>query len=403
MKHALLLPLLAALPALAAAGPAHAPATHQPPVGHVFVIVLENKNYEDTFGPKSAAPYLAHDLPAKGVLLEQYYATGHFSLDNYLAMISGQAASRETRDDCEVFEDFRLQGMTADGQAIGHGCVYPASIRTLADQLQDAGLDWRAYMEDMGNDPGREASACAHPVVGSPDPTQAAEAPRAGVPHGDQYAARHNPFMYFHSIIDAPGCAHHVVRLEQLQHDLARAGTTPAYTFIAPSLCSDGHDGPCVDGRPGGLASIDAFLREWVPRIMASPAFRRDGLLVVTFDEGEEEEENSSGGTVLRYAGEHCCNQQPGPNIGPFPESFRDGNVTYVIDDFGGERTGTVLLSPFLRPGHVSKLPFNHYSMLKSIEDLFHLPTHLGYAAQPGLVGWFEEGSDVRAAVRAAR
>ena len=69
------------------------------------------------------------------MLLTQYYGTGHFSLDNYLAMISGQAASPETRDDCETYAEFVVDRHDADGQAIGHGCVYPASVRTLADQL----------------------------------------------------------------------------------------------------------------------------------------------------------------------------------------------------------------------------------------------------------------------------
>jgi hypothetical protein len=393
--------VLAMLALLAVPAPAGVPAAS--PIAHVFVIVLENKNFQDTFGPQSAAPYLARELPRQGVLLEQYFATGHYSLDNYLAMISGQAASLETRADCEAFADFHLEGMTGDGQAIGHGCVYPASIRTLADQLDERHRSWRAYLEDMGNDPQREARSCGHPALDATDGTQLAEAPSARVRAGDQYATRHNPFVYFHSIIDSPRCATHVLRLEQLARDLRSIRTTPDFAFIAPNLCSDGHDAPCVNGQPGGLRSIDAFLREWVPRITASPAFRRDGLLVVTFDEGEEEELQQGGGQVLRYPGEHCCNQQPGPNIGSFPQQFRDGNVTAVFEDFGGERTGTVLLSRFLRPGSASKTPFNHYSLLKSIEDIFRLKGYLGYAGQPGLTGFFEAGSDIQVAPRKSR
>ncbi|MEI9982902.1 MAG: alkaline phosphatase family protein [Aliidongia sp.] len=123
-----------------------------PPVGHVFVIVLENEGYDKTFGAKTEAPYLARSLSAKGALLTQYFGTGHNSLDNYLAMISGQASTPETRADCGVFADFVQTGTTPDGQAIGHGCVYPANVKTLADQLSAAKLGWRGYMEDMGND-----------------------------------------------------------------------------------------------------------------------------------------------------------------------------------------------------------------------------------------------------------
>ncbi|MEI9982901.1 MAG: hypothetical protein WDN69_06595 [Aliidongia sp.] len=58
--------------------------------------------------------------------------------------------------------------------------------------------------------------------------------------------------------------------------------TTPAFSFITPNLCHDGHDEPCKDGEPGGLASADVFLKQWVPVITGSPAFRKDGLLIVT-------------------------------------------------------------------------------------------------------------------------
>jgi hypothetical protein len=88
-------------------------------------------------------------------------------------------------------------GTTPDGQAIGNGCVYPTSIRTLPDQLNAAGKTWRGYMEDMGNDPNREAATCGHPARNSRDLTQSPEVPSASVPLGDQYAWRHNPFVYF--------------------------------------------------------------------------------------------------------------------------------------------------------------------------------------------------------------
>src|SRR5213594_1339026 len=113
----------------------------------------------------------------------------------------------------------------------------------------------------MGNDPSRESATCGHPVLNTRDPTQHAQAPSASVPLGDQYAARHNPFVYFHSIIDSPICDTNVVPLTVLPTDLQRMRTTPNYVFITPNLCDDGHDAPCVDGRPGGLVSADAFLQ----------------------------------------------------------------------------------------------------------------------------------------------
>src|SRR5262249_41191084 len=146
-------------------------------------------------------------------LLSEYYGTGHASLDNYIAMLSGQAATPETRNDCSKYADFILTDITPDGQAIGHGCVYPDEIKTLPDQLNAVGKSWRAYMGDMGNDPNRESATCGHPALDSVDRTQSAEAPSPAVPLGDQYASRHNPFVYFHSIIDSPQCETNVVNL----------------------------------------------------------------------------------------------------------------------------------------------------------------------------------------------
>ena len=116
----------------------------------------------------------------------------------------------------------------SNGQAIGSGCVYPSDVPTIADQLSAAGLTWRDYNEDMGADPSREASECGHPGINSVDQTQKATAT-------DEYAARHNPFVYFHSIIDDTAlCDSHVVNLSLLPHDLASAADTPNYVFITP-------------------------------------------------------------------------------------------------------------------------------------------------------------------------
>jgi phosphatidylinositol-3-phosphatase len=374
-----------------------------PPIRHVFLIVLENKSYPDTFGSSSQDPYLQRTLTQQGALLTRYYGTGHSSLDNYIAMVSGQAATRETEVDCEQFSDFALKSINRDGQAVGTGCVYPSQIKTLADQLESAGLTWKGYMEDMGNDQARENATCAHPAVNTKDQTQLPEAPHESLPAGDQYAVRHNPFMYFHSIIDNPSCARHVVNLNRLTDDLRSAHTTANFSFITPNLCNDGHDGDgtgatgkgCVDGNPGGLTSTDAFLKAWVPKILQSPAYKEDGLLIITFDEGDfsspeaaTDPQTAITTITTRAAGEHCCGQRMGPNIvRPVVQTFVESpKVTYLvkIQGYGGDRIGAVVLCPFIKPGTVSNLAYNHYSLLRSLEDIYHLD-HLGYAAQRGL------------------
>jgi len=359
-------------------------------IKHVFVIVLENEGFDVTFGPNSKAPFLSQTLPSRGVLLNQYYGTGHVSLDNYIAMLSGQAATPQTRNDCQIYQDFALTGVTPDGQAIGSGCVYPASIKALPDQLNAVGKTWRAYAEDMGNDPNREAAACGHPALNTADLTQVSEAPSAAVPLGDQYASRHNPFVYFHSIIDSPDCGSHVVNLNLLPQDLLRESTTPNFVFITPNLCNDGHDAPCKTGQPGGLVSADAFLQKWIPMITNSAAYQRDGLIVINFDEGGLTTQVISTGISIFASGLFCCNEQPGPNLAPFPQTTNiTPTVALTFQSYGGDRTGAVLLSPFLDPGTVSFTPFNHYSLLKTLEDIYDTDSYLGYAGAPGLVGFF--------------
>jgi phosphatidylinositol-3-phosphatase len=337
-------------------------------IRHIFVVVLENKSYRETFSPDSPAPYLSSVLTKQGVLLKNYYGIGHASLDNYIAMISGQPPNEDTQRDCPVVSEFvpSTPMRDAGGVIVGRGCLYPPNVPTLADQLERKNLTWRAYMEDMGKDPLRERDTCGHAIAGSQDKLLTAT-------KSDEYADKHNPFVYFHSIIDdQPRCDGHVVNLDKLQVDLGTVASTPNFVFITPNLCEDGHDQPCVDGRPGGLVSSDQFLRTWIPRILNSPAYRADGLIVVTFDEAD------SGGATDSAA---CCGEvgMPGARFPP------------GMNGPGGGTIGAVLISPFIQGGTVSPGPYNHYSLLRSIEDIFRLP-HLGLA-KPGSVRSF--GPDV--------
>ena len=293
-----------------------------PPIKHVFVINLENKSYETTFGPGSQAPYLAEALPSQGALLTQFYGIAHYSLGNYLAQISGQGPNRDTQADCGRFTRFAMTGWQAPGQAVGKGCVYPRRVTTIVNQLDARGLTWRGYMEDMG-------TPCRHPTLDGPDTTHEAKV-------GDQYAARHNPFVYFRAISET-SCRRNVMDLNTLRQDLSRSSTTRNLSYITPNLCNDGHDSPCVDGRPGGLTSADTWLKTWVPEITSSPAFKKDGMLVVTFDEADPKQPGGS---------DACCGQGSSPNV-------EQAGITGP----GGGRIGAVVLSPFVRPGTRSDTP----------------------------------------------
>lgn len=324
-------------------GPSASPPTGSPvpsaaagKIGHVFVINLENLGYNKTWSPDSDAPYLSRTLRSQGVLLTRYYAIAHHSNPNYLAQISGQGSNPVTRNDCTTYAPFTQTGAADPGQVLGSGCIYPASVPTLAGQLSDAGKTWKGYMEDMG-------TPCRHPEPGARDNAQNAKI-------DDQYATRHNPFVYFTSITSSPDCQNNVVDYTNLATDLHSAATTPNLAYISPNLCHDGHDSPCVDGAPGGLESADAWLKEEIPAILNSPAYRQDGALVITFDEADGNQTGPSG--------------LPGGTAGGL--------------------IGALVLSPFTTPGTSTGTMYNHYSLLATIEDIFSLP-RLGYAGAPGL------------------
>jgi hypothetical protein len=345
-----------------------AQASALPAIHHVFVIVEENESASTTFGSGSPAPYLSQTLVSSGAYVPNYYGIGHASLDNYIAMVSGQAPNPSTRGDCPTFSDFAAPtSMDASGQENGQGCVYPADVPTLMSQMDNAHLTWRGYMDGMGTDPVRESSTCGHPVVGSPDPTQLGES----APPYDEYATRHDPFVYFHYVIDnSTECNANVVGLNQLTTDLQSVSTTPNYVFITPNLCNDGHDTPCKDGTGvGGLKQVDQFLKTWVPKIGSSPAYQQDGLLIIIFDE-------ASGDSSA------CCSEKPGPY------DASKGNQPGGTGPGGGD-VGAVLLSRFIKPGTTTSVSYNHYSLLGTVEDIFGLP-RLGDA-----VGATPFGSDI--------
>jgi hypothetical protein len=376
---AVLVGVLSAVPAALAAPPA-TPATYSPPpIKHVWVIDLENENFAYTFGSAGHkfAPYLTKTLVSQGAFLRNYYGTGHDSLDNYIAEISGQAGNYEMNEDCGIFSPFTQFGgenfdkLTKYGQLSGGGCVFPKYIPTIASQLDSAHLSWREYAQDMGNDPHRDGTvktangpACGHPAMSAVDLTDTTG------PANDSYATRHNPFVYFKSIIgDKQLCDSHVLSFDPLAKNLHSVSTTPNYSFVTPNTCFDGHDWPkCQDGSPGRLPKIEDFLKSSIPKITDSPAYRKNGLVIITFDESGSDDNAGA-----------CCGELSGLGFDDPSHPNLNENGLYGP---GGGRVGAVLLSKYIEPGTVSDKPYNHYSMLRSVEDVFGL-SHIGDAQMP--------------------
>lgn len=332
--------------------PAPTPSAPKPEAGrvkHVFVLSLASPGYEAAFGAAPQMPYLAATLRPQGELLSGYSVLDGSGLPNGIAAISGQPPNASTKAGCPTYADFPA-GAAPDAKGIvpGSGCLYPVEALTVADQLTSARFTWRAYADGM-EDEGQPAN-CIHPGPGEAE---------AVVPGG--YLAGQNPFVYFHSLLDLGDCATDDVPIDQLTSDLRKAERTPSYSFIAPTPCDSGTAGQCPAGAVEGAAAADAFLSKWVPEILASPAYKKDGLLIVAF----------------------AAASPPATGSAPAAEPLH---------------TGALLLSPFLPPGSSDATPLDPYSLLRSTEDLFGLE-HLGLAAPakvksfaPSLLG--ETGGD---------
>ena len=168
------------------------------PVGaikHVWLIILENKSYDETFSGLNQNSYLWQTLPQQGALLTNYYGTGHFSMDNYISLVSGQSPSYAVQDDCSTTANMTNNNSgiitngtvgtgtdtdhTTDssgtnttppdataanngnfGQVLVHGgidaalgnngCVFPTDVTTLFNQYNAAGVSWKGYAQDLG-------------------------------------------------------------------------------------------------------------------------------------------------------------------------------------------------------------------------------------------------------------
>jgi phosphatidylinositol-3-phosphatase len=342
-----------------------------PPIEHVFMIVLGDQGYEAAFGKSSTAPYLASTLPAKGELLTNYYAVAQGDLANEIALLSGQGPTPATAANCPDYTDIAPATVGESEQVAGEGCVYPSQAQTLPGQLTAAKKSWKAYVEDIGNGAG-QATTCRHPALGGPDDAQAARP-------GDAYETWRNPFVYFHSLIDGPECVERDVGLPQLETDLESEKQTPALSYIVPNACHDGSEEACQPGQPAGLAAAQPFLETVVPEIEASAAYRKGGLIAITFAQAPQ-----TGPSADSSA---CCATPEYPNMPPAtaPPAAATGPVK---PSGGGGRVGALLISPYVEPGSVNETGYyNHFSLLLSIDELFGL-TPIGYAANPALTAF---------------
>jgi hypothetical protein len=222
--------------------------TFQGRPSHVALILMENEEYGEIIG-SSSTPYI-NLLARRGALASGMYAIGHPSLPNYLALTSGSTFGIDS--DCT-------------------DCVVGAT--SIVDQLERAGVSWKAYMEDL------------------PTPCFTGDGAAA-------YAKKHDPFVYYTRITRDPSRCSRIVSLAQLALD-ERAGSLPTFIWITPNLCHDMHD---CDPTTG-----DRFLAKLVPPLLRALGAR--ALLILTWDEGASDD-----GCCRLASGGHIATILAGPD-----------------------------------------------------------------------------------------
>jgi hypothetical protein len=271
--------------------PTSTPVPPIPAFSHIFEIVLENTSYEQLIGI-AQAPYL-NALATQYGLATQFYAITHPSLPNYFALTGGDLFGVIT--DCDPYKATCTQDKP-----------------NLADAIEQSGRTWVAYFESM------------------PAP--------CGTTQAFPYTMHYNPFVYYTDIVtNQQRCQAHVLPYNQAQFFASLSvGQVPNFVWLAPNLRHDMHEGYST------IAQGDQWLATTVAKIIASPAFQENSLLLITFDEGTDTGTPDTAG---------CCGAKA-----------------------GGGHIATLVISPLAIKGYQSTIPENQYNLLSTIETAWGLP-----------------------------
>jgi hypothetical protein len=341
-----------------------------PRYAHVFVIVEENKDYAQVLNP-AAAPNIARLARTYGDA-SQFFGEVHPSEGDYVALLGGDTFGIHD-DDAFYCKPGAVDPFCPGAAASGYQ-DHTVSSPHLGDQLSKAGLTWKGYYESLP-EPGSLAVTASDPAYDT------------GSRKAALYASKHSGFVNFASVQTASDRAERLVGFDQLYADIA-GDRLPNFALIVPNQCNEMH-GLTGAGLPpdcqslntaGLIARGDKVVGDLVARLQATRAWASadNVAIVITFDEG-------AGRTR-----EGCC--------GVTPEA---------ISNFGGGHIPTVVVTNNGPRGLKDPTPYNHYSLLRTIEDAFRLPEHLGHAADgdKGVVSMaplFAEAKKARALTNSA-
>ena len=277
---------------------------------HIFVIMMENTGIEALQGNPNA-PWINQAMQTYAVA-GNYYGVTHPSQPNYIASTAGTT-----------------QGVPNDNDVT-------VNLPNIVDQLEAKGHSWKAYMQSLSLCNGNKlASSCGNQL----------------------YERKHDPFVSFSDVQSNPARMANIVDLSQLDSDLASKDgkAVPDYAWISPDQCNDMH------GRGGGgssdpcdfsneqqlITAGDTFLRTWVNKITSSKAWDGESVIFVTWDESDFTNSGPFGFGDTRG----CCDANPG-----------GGHVLTLVIQRNQSKDLTA-----------SFQPYNHYSMLSTVENSWNL------------------------------
>ncbi len=221
------------------------PASVVPAFDHVFIVMMENTDYNEVVNDPADTPYV-HSLMSAGTSMANFHAVYHPSDENYLAI--------------------------AGGETYAVGGTYFPNINdpraNLGDSLETAGKTWKAYEQGMG-------TPC-----------------NTNTQYDSEYEPDDAPFFNYTDISgNAARCAAHLFDTTQLTTDLRSAATTPAFSWLA---ADDYYDGEASgNGSAASLRVQDGWLRQTLAPIMTSPAWTtQKSLIILTWDEDSTEAGN---------------------------------------------------------------------------------------------------------------
>ncbi|HUW77258.1 MAG TPA: alkaline phosphatase family protein [Candidatus Nanopelagicaceae bacterium] len=314
---------------------------------HLYVIMLENHSQSSVIGDANA-PFITN-LANTYSTADHYYGVTHPSMPNYIASIAG--------DNFGIQDDHDKNVVNLDH-------------KTIVDQLESHHVSWGAYMESLPAD----KLASAGPVL--PDGTTAS-----------LYAKKHNPFVLFDNIKNNPARMAKIKDYSELSTDL-NSPQAPQFVWISPNQCNDMHGGiytaiadhpetPCPYGSAKDDANdsalkqkADAFVHTAVDTIMGSKAWTKRSAIVIVTDENDYTGNTTNGGWEST---DNCCGS---PYVGAADPRI---SATWPGGTYGGGLIPAIVVTASGPRHFVDHTPYNHYSLLTTIEDNWNL-RHLGHA-----------------------